>query len=124
MTTLLRTMAEKSLDRKDLVRLLAAAIQTGENRYARMLALSWLAVYPGDLPVNFVHAQAMVREGLVRQSLPVLDNLCQIDPEFLEAQMLLADARHLLNLESAKEAEASVLALGGAPKNRRALPKW
>jgi hypothetical protein len=66
----------------------------------------------------------MVREGLVRQSLPVLDNLCQIDPEFLEAQMLLADARHLLNLESAKEAEASVLALGGAPKNRRALPKW
>ncbi len=120
----LRSFAEKPLAREDLVRLVRLALDCGEAHYARMAALAWLTSFPGDLPVTLLHAKAMLKEGLVRQSLPILDNLCQTDPELLEAAQLLADTRQKMGLNSAAEAEACVFALGGAPKNPAALPKW
>ncbi len=114
----------KNLKRDDLVHLVKIALYNNEPHYARMAALAWLTSFPGDLPVTILHARAMLAEGLVRQALPVLDNLCQTDPECLEAFELLTEARQKTGLASALEAEAHVIALGGSSRNPAVQPKW
>ncbi|MCJ7701322.1 MAG: hypothetical protein MUO62_07045 [Anaerolineales bacterium] len=42
--------------RSYLIKILDAALATGENRFANQTALVWLSSYPGDLPVNFLQA--------------------------------------------------------------------
>jgi len=124
MTFLARPSRDKPLKRDDLILLIETAIRVGEFRYARRVALSWLAWYPGDLPVTLLHAQALIQEGLLRQALPILENLSQTDPEFIEVYQLLSTTRQRLGLDSFVEAEAAVMALGGRPTASCQLPKW
>ena len=46
------------MSRELLLTLVNTALKTGEFRYARRLCTAWLAVYPGDLPVNLLNAKA------------------------------------------------------------------
>ncbi len=41
--------------------LLKAALDLGEIRFARRLALSWLTVFPSDLQISLLHAQALMQ---------------------------------------------------------------
>jgi hypothetical protein len=89
---------DQPLPRELLLTLLNTALSTGELRYARRLCTAWLAVYPGDLQVSLLHARAYFRENstsLRQNALPILEEICQQDPEYLEAQELLASARQL-----------------------------
>ncbi len=108
-----RPSAEHPLPRQQLVALVEVALTAGENRYARRAALAWLACFPGDLPVSLLHARSLLQEGQTVQALPILEHLCQLDPEFLPAQVLLASTRRRLGMEGVTEAEGCVLALGG-----------
>jgi tetratricopeptide (TPR) repeat protein len=86
------------MSRELLLTLLNTAIRTGELRYARRLCTSWLAIYPGDLQVNLLYAQAYYKDkssALQEHALPILEELCKLDPEFLEAQELLAEVSQL-----------------------------
>ncbi len=120
----LRIFSEQTLQRADFVRLVNLALQTGELQYARIAAMSWLTTFPGDLPVTLLHARSMMGQGLVRQAVPILDNLSQTDPELIEAFELLAEARKKLDQPTVVDAEASILALGGTPTSGENLPKW
>jgi hypothetical protein len=66
-------------------------------RFARQAALAWLTVYPGDLPVELIYAQALLKADHPEQALPVLERLCLSDPEFLEVIETLLQARLILH---------------------------
>lgn len=77
-----------------LIELSRIALAVDEAPFVRRAALSWLSVYPGDLNVQLLHAQALWQEGRFEQAQGIARELCQLDPEFLEAQelrVLLAD---------------------------------
>jgi hypothetical protein len=84
------------MSRDYLLNLVDVALRSGELRYARRLCAAWLAVFPGDLLVNLLFARAYYLETspeLQQHALPILELLCNLDPEFLEAQGLLAEVQ-------------------------------
>jgi hypothetical protein len=122
----LTSFSNQPLERAQFLRLLETALSVNEFAYARLLALAWLTTFPGDLGVSLRHAQALVGLKLQRQAIPVLEAICQADPEFLEAQQLLAECGGLLQLAVAEEAQASLVALSPQPTRQAggAHTKW
>ncbi len=106
--------SNQPMSRDLLLTLLETALRTDELRYARRLCNAWLAIYPGDLQVNLLYAQAFFNEKsstLQLQALPILEELCKRDPEYLEAQELLADVRYLSGSSNHLVAKACAHAL-------------
>jgi len=102
------------MSRDFLLPLLDAALRTDELRYARRLCTAWLAVYPGDLQVSLLSARAFYKEktpDLQLHALPILEDLCKLDPEYLEAQELLAEVRQLAGTNNHLVAKACANAL-------------
>ncbi|NJD58930.1 MAG: hypothetical protein C3F13_06665 [Anaerolineales bacterium] len=86
---------DRPISREVLLTLVNTATQTGELRYARRLCTSWLASFPGDMGVRLLNAKAYLKEStpaLQEQAVPILEVLCDLDPEFSEAQTALAEA--------------------------------
>ena len=105
---------DQPMSRELLLTLLNTALRTGELRYARRLCTAWLAIYPGDLQVNLLHARSFHKDkspSLKLHALPILEELCKLDPEFLEAQELLADVRVLAGSSNHLVAKACANAL-------------
>jgi hypothetical protein len=103
-----------SISRALLLTLLNTAIRTGELRYARRLGTSWLAIYPGDLQVKLLYAKAHYKDkssNLQVHALPILEELCKLDPEFLEAQELLAEVSLIADTSNHLVAKACANAL-------------
>lgn len=105
---------DQPLPRELLLTLLNTALSTGELRYARRLCTSWLTIYPGDLQVSLQYARSYFRENSIslrQNALPILEEICKRDPEFLEAQELLASARQLSGSSNHLVAKACANAL-------------
>ena len=51
------------ISRDAFIQLLNIALQAGEHRFARRLALDWLSEYPGDLLVALLQVQAFTAGG-------------------------------------------------------------
>ena len=117
------------LSRSLVLTLLRTAIDVGETRFARNTALTWLTAYPGDLNVSLLHAQALLRDRNNRggtnfaRALPILEALCQMDPEYLEAQELLAQCK-ISGHGSPGDTYESLTALGGRPNPKAGPQKW
>jgi hypothetical protein len=102
------------MSRDLLLTLLDSAIKTDELRYARRLCAAWLSYYPGDLPVNLFNARAYVREKtteLQLNALPILEEICMLDPEYIEAQEMLAKVRQIAGSSNHLVAKACANAL-------------
>src|SRR3990170_8510298 len=119
--------------RPDLIGLLHAALAVGALRFARQAALSWLAYYPGDLPIKFLYARALSQAGQVKQAAKTLTDLCQADPEMVEAwellSRLLSDAYPARNSDPAiafqiADCQAAIHALGSDTGGSLPLPHW
>ena len=105
---------DQPISRELLLTLLNTALRTGELRYARRLCTAWLAIYPGDLQVNLINARAFFKDqspSLQLHALPILEELCKLDPEFMEAQELLAEVRLLAGSANHLVAKACANAL-------------
>jgi hypothetical protein len=103
-----------SISRELLLTLLNTSIRTGELRYARRLCTSWLAIYPGDLKVSLLYADAFFKDKsseIKLHALPILEDLCKLDPEFIEAQELLAEVSQLAGTTNHLIAKACANAL-------------
>jgi hypothetical protein len=86
------------MSRDSLLNLIDTGLRSGELRYARRLCASWLTVLPGDLQVNLLFARAYYLEkstALQQHAVPILEELCNLDPEFLDAQELLAEVQQV-----------------------------
>jgi hypothetical protein len=81
--------SHKRLSREKLLLILDAANRTASFRFLRQAALAWLTNYPGDLGVNPWLAKGFVAEGKPQQAQQILEKLCRLDPEFVEAQEVL-----------------------------------
>lgn len=106
--------SDQPMSRELLLLLLTTALRSGELRYARRLCTSWLAIYPGDLQVSLLFARAFYKDkspSIQLHALPILEELCKLDPEFLEAQELLADVRQLAGSTNHLVAKACANAL-------------
>ena len=135
MTTLIPASRSPWLhtSRPDLIGLLHAALAVGALRFARQTALSWLAYYPGDLRIKFLYARALSQAGQVKQAAKTLTDLCQADPEMLEAWELLSrtlsDAYPERNSDPAiafqtADCQAAIHSLGSDPEGSLPLLHW
>ena len=86
------THPEKLLSRRSFIQILNAALASKSYRFARQSALSWLAVFPGDLQVNLGLAKALLEDGKASEAAALSQKLTQFDPVFLGAHIVLADA--------------------------------
>jgi hypothetical protein len=105
---------DRPLSRPILLTLLNTALRSGELRYARRLSTAWLSVYPGDLQVKLLYACAFHKDkslSLQLHALPILEELCKLDPEFVEAQELLASIGQLAGSSNHLLAKACANAL-------------
>lgn len=124
MTSNLTFNGASSMLREDFVALMHASLRVGAHRFARQAGLLWLAHYPGDLQVNWLYNQSLLQARLNDQAIAGLRNVCQADPEYLQAQTTLV--RALLKTH-ASEPEASLgelYVLGGDPGPDRCIPDW
>ena len=112
----------KPLPRSSFLNLVNQAINTGEFRFARQASLSWLAVYPGDLMVNLILTRALLGEGKKSQALPILEKITRQDPEFMEAQQLLAASS--MDSSSGESAKAVLVAMEYARPGSMANQEW
>ncbi len=114
----------EALARNTFLALLNSALTTNEIRFARQSTLQWLSVFPGDLEVRKIHAETIAKVRGPDEALPLLENLSEIDPHWVELQQLIFEYRQILGIPTAGESAAAVLALGGKLKYEVILPDW
>ncbi len=124
LSSLSQPLNENIFSRSRLLLILEAALETKSYRFARQLALTWLAVYPGDMVVDLTLARVLLAEGKEAEALAIARKLASLDPVFLEAQELVAQAGALLDPDVSMTAEGCVYALGGEVHPIDVLPEW
>jgi hypothetical protein len=107
-----------------VIQLVQTARSIGDFRFARELAVHWLSLYPGDLAMRLAQAQVLMDEGRRKHAIPMIAELCEIDPEFRQAQEILAVCRAKADLSTAEEPAGSLVALGISPPEDIPLPEW
>jgi len=115
---------QPTISRKTAIKILRAALSAQEFRFAREAALAWLTTYPGDLLVGLLYAQALAGEKRYNQAIPVLEGLCEADPEFLQAAELLLQIEMQIAARQLPDALAYVLALGGKVGDQETVATW
>ena len=112
-------LPQQPLGRHDFLNMLQSAAEVSEWRYARRLATAWLAAYPGDLPVKLLYAQAILQDQHLNsnhQAIDLLTELCTLDPEYLQAQSLMATLRQGDVNGAHYITKGCVLALSSSPR--------
>ena len=101
--------------RQYLLDILHTALTVKAYRFARQTALAWLTSYENDLYVRLLRTQALLGEGqkLAQRTPPMIEKICQADPEFIEAQILRAKMIDQSGAKGINEALGCVRALGG-----------
>jgi tetratricopeptide (TPR) repeat protein len=105
---------------------------SGTYRYARQITLTWLAYYPGDLGVRLKYGQLLLKTGRSEQAVQHLTELCQADPEYLEAWYMLASALKGKSISTAAskkafmiaDCQSAIYALEGDIIPSAPLPSW
>ncbi len=114
--------------RSQLIDLLGIAATVDEHSFIRKSALGWLAVYPGDLPVGLIHAQAVFRTLKTGQAAELLDKICQVDPAYAEAQQVRFEVNSQAGEMETAAGELYALApnqrIFRDPEVKKALPAW
>ena len=118
--------------RADFNLLLDSAIHVGSYRYARQIILTWLAHFPGDLPVRLKYGHLLTKTGQFEQAIQQLHELCLADPEYLDAWQLLSSSLREITKSAAAtkyafliaDCQSAVHALGGRPTISAPLPTW
>jgi hypothetical protein len=114
-----------------LIDILHTGLLAKAYRFVRQAALAWLTHYESDLYVRFLRAKALVGEGKTNQAKAILEQICLVDPEFVEAQSLRAELVESLGIKGGAAAHGSAMALGakfefGTPTSKmaRLTPGW
>jgi hypothetical protein len=113
-----------SMDRKQFLMLLDAAVTRRSYRFAHQAAECWLKTYPGDLMISLALVRILVYEGSSLDAMTLLDKLIKSDPQFLEAYQLQADLYEGSSSELLTSAVGCSYVLSGAAGSDASLPEW
>ncbi len=113
-----------SMDRKQFLKLLDAAVTKRAYRFAHQAADIWLKTYPGDLMISLALAHVMAYEGSSLDAMTLLDKLIKTDPQFLEAYQLQADLYAGSSSEQLTSSIGCSYVLSGVTGGDAALPEW
>ncbi len=84
------------LSRSGYLSVVRAGLRAANYRFSREMAISWLAAFPGDLSMSLAYAQALIGEERFIQALSILQSICMLDVEFLEAAQELYKLQEIL----------------------------
>jgi len=112
------------INRSTFLNLIEAALSQREFRFGRELVLAWLAAFPGDLEARLFLAKLFVFDHRSPQALPILEGLCAVDPESLDAQELYLQARRSANLPDQPDLGANLVALGSKLPAEQTSASW
>lgn len=112
------------MTREQFLKVLNAAIKGLSYRFARQAAVEWLKEYPGDLEVSYLLAKSLQNEGKTSDAKALLLKVVAHDPEYLDAQKLLANLLKGSGTAQAEAAAGSVYVLGGEQIFDSPLPEW
>src|SRR3990172_143438 len=116
--------AGKTVERAEMLMLLQAALQAGEPNFVRLLAEDWLNAYPYDLPVELIRAQAYFKNGTAEKAIKIAARLVELDPEYVEAQDLLASAARRVKPLLAEQARAASIYLRHPSQAPEGIQPW
>lgn len=77
--------------RPTFLAVMLAAFETQEFQFARQVGLSWLANYPGDLPISLLYAKSLIALNKNELAVSHLEKVINYDIEYVEATTLLID---------------------------------
>ncbi|MFH1446677.1 MAG: hypothetical protein ABIG43_04610, partial [Chloroflexota bacterium] len=80
-----------AVKRPSFLRILTTALEVQEYQFARQACLSWLANFPGDLYISYLHAKSLAYLKELDSSITLLEKICNYDPEFIESLSLLTE---------------------------------
>ncbi len=114
--------------REHLIEILGVASTVNEYGFIRKSSLTWLAAYPGDLPVQLIHAQAVLKDLAPSQAESLVKKICLVDPLYAEAQQFKFEVLRAIGNPESDFGELYSL----APKQRifrdkelkKKLPNW
>lgn len=112
-----------NINRDDLLTILSVGFRKKEYRFVRQLVLNWLAAFPGDLYFNYLYAKSLVEDGKPQQSIPILDMICSIDPDFLQAHELRLSAHAQIGKDTSTDA-GYIYAIAGKKVAGTSIPAW
>lgn len=110
--------------RQTLLLVLNAALDNKLFRFARQAAQSWLKEFPGDLGVQYLLAKALCLEDKREEAVAVIQNVCELDPEYADAHDLFAQLVAESHEELYLQELGSVYALGKRIQSKITLPAW
>ncbi len=90
---------QRPLSRAEYFQVVRTALATGQNLFARQAVLNWLATFPGDLRASLYFARALAGENRLSQAGHVLQRLCILDPEDLDAVQTFLDVIMLMKAQ-------------------------
>ena len=90
---------QRPLSRAEYFQVVRTALATGHNLFARQAVLNWLATFPGDLRASLYFARALTGENRLSQAGHVLQKLCILDPEDLDAVQTYLDVIMLIKAQ-------------------------
>jgi predicted Zn-dependent protease len=114
----------KAIDRAAVLTLLEVGIAAGEMRFVRQVAEDWLDAYPYDLHVELMRARALMQENKTETAVKILMRLCQLDPEFREAQELLAKLARRVQPGASEQARAAAAVVAYPAGNSNDIQAW
>ena len=110
--------------RAEQLTLLQIALRAGEPNFVRLLAEDWLNAYPYDLPVELIRAQAYFKDSKADKAIKISARLVELDPEFVEAQDLLAGAARRVKPALAEQARAAAIYLRRPSQPPEGVQPW
>lgn len=115
----------RRVSRRIYLTLIQTASRTGQYRFAHQTALSWITTFPGDLPVTYLLGEALYKDKRPDLAKPILERLCQSDPEFRAAIELLIEVEASIDKSPSVINSATKSEQKGLPTNKiNNLNQW
>lgn len=81
--------SQQIFNRPTFLAIMLASFETQEFQFARQAGLSWLANYPGDLPISVLYAKSLVALNKNELAKSHLEKVINYDIEYIDALSLL-----------------------------------
>jgi len=112
------------LSRELFLKIVNAGLESSSFSFAVRAASVWTTVYAGDLEINYLLAKACLGAGYTERGRQTLENICGVDPEYIDAQETLANLELPQKAQSPIDALSCVYAMGRPIKTDFKIPEW